>query len=329
MAQEKARIARLVRGVAAATATSAAVAAAIVAYSKLLVDHALPLPPALPAEQRTYVSKQAGELGYYVDRAVEGRPLLLIHSVNAAANSREMAPLFAHYRAHRPVYALDLPGYGFSDRSDRVYSPALFAAAIADFLATVVREPADVIALSLGAEFAASAALAAPAQVHSLALISPSGLRSGDLQLPGPGLYRFLAQPLWSQALFDLLASRRSIRFFLSRNFAGDLPVELADYAYATAHQPGARYAPLRFLAGQLFTPAIWRTTYMKLTVPTLTIYDRDPNVTFDRLPAVVAANKHWSTARVAPSLGLPHWELPQATFAALDRFWAAADESA
>ena len=38
-----------------------------------------------------------------------------------------------------------------------------------------MNEPADIIALSLGSEFAAKAALEAPELVHSLTLISPSG----------------------------------------------------------------------------------------------------------------------------------------------------------
>jgi pimeloyl-ACP methyl ester carboxylesterase len=46
-------------------------------------------------------------------------PMLLVHSVNASASAAEMAPLFDYYRQSRSVYALDLPGFGFSDRSDR------------------------------------------------------------------------------------------------------------------------------------------------------------------------------------------------------------------
>jgi pimeloyl-ACP methyl ester carboxylesterase len=103
---------------------------------------------------------------------------VLIHSVNAAASAYEMRPIFEQYRGKRPIYALDLPGFGFSERSDRRYTPQLFSEAIADLLRTQVREtqPVDIVALSLGCEFAASVALAMPERVRSLALISPTGL---------------------------------------------------------------------------------------------------------------------------------------------------------
>ncbi|PQJ97667.1 alpha/beta fold hydrolase [Chromatium okenii] len=83
-----------------------------------------------------------------------------------------MKPLFEHYRAQRPVYALDLPGFGHSDRSKRRYSPELFAGVIAEFLEQVVKVPADVAAFSLGCEFAARATLQQPTLVTSLTLLS-------------------------------------------------------------------------------------------------------------------------------------------------------------
>ena len=45
------------------------------------------------------------------------------------------------------MFALDLPGFGFSERSDRTYSPVLYRNAITDFLANVVGEAADVVLL--------------------------------------------------------------------------------------------------------------------------------------------------------------------------------------
>lgn len=308
-----------------------AVAGGWILYSKLAIDHDVPLQDAIPAERVAFLSKTAGRLSYYVDRQVSGRPLVLIHSVNAAASAYEMRPLFEHYRSRRPVFALDLPGYGFSKRSPRVYTPQVFESAILDLLKTQVGEPADVIALSLGCEFIARAALAQPERFHSLALISPSGFNPPDAgrasQQAGvmgasDVLYSFFSFPLWGRAFFDLIATRRSIKFFLGQSFVGPIAPGFVDYAYATSHQAGAEHVPLYFLSGKLFTPNVLARVYENVHTPTLVIYDRDAFVRFDRLPDLLERNPHWQAERITPGLGLPHFEKLPETAQVLNKFW-------
>lgn len=283
------------------------------------------LPKAIDSPLSQVDSSRAGRLAYYGDASGTGRPLLLIHSINAAASSREVQPLFEHYRGRRPVYSLDLPGFGQSDRGARPYSAALYAHAIEDLLAHLGDEPADLVALSLSAEFAARAALAAPQRFASLALISPTGF--GRRPLPPAALgrlaHRVLTAPGLGQGLFEMVSSHRSIRYHLNKSFTGTAPDALVDYAYLTSHQPGARHAPLMFLSLQLFTPDAVERLYRRLTgLPVLALADRDPYVTFERIPEVMAACPNWRQERLAPHMGLPHWERPEETFAALDRFW-------
>jgi pimeloyl-ACP methyl ester carboxylesterase len=266
-----------------------------------------------------------GRLCYYADRSASGRPLVLVHSINAAPSAFEMRPLFEHYRARRPVYAPDLPGFGRSERRARRYSPQLFADALGDLLGQVEGAAADLVAFSLGAEFAARVAAALPGRIRSLVLISPTGFsrRSLPSQTLSERLHKGLSLPVLSQGLFDLLTSRPSIRYFLGQAFVGATPPELIEYAYATAHQPGARHAPLYFLSGQLFTADACARLYAEVGQPTLVLYDRDPNVSFDLLEGFVAGHAHWRAERITPTLGLPHWEKPAETAAAMDRFWA------
>ena len=308
-----------------------AVAGGWIGYSALAVDHRQPLPDAILADKLTFLSKAGGWLNAYVDRNAAGRPLVLIHSVNAAASAFEMGPLFRHYRSQRPVYALDLPGYGQSNRLQRNYTPQLFANAIAEFIETQVGEPADVVGLSLGCEFVARAALSRPELFHSLVLISPSGLGSASSgrasqQTEAKGiagnLHRAFSFPLWGRALFDLIATRRSIQFFLRKSFEGPVTPGFVDYGYATAHQPGAEHVPLRFIAGMLFTPDAATTLYEPLAVPALVLYDQDYFVGFDALPQVLQANPRWQAVRIAPTRGLPHFEKLVETAAAMSSFW-------
>jgi pimeloyl-ACP methyl ester carboxylesterase len=238
-----------------------------------------------------------------------------------------MKPLFEHYRQQRPVYAPDLPGFGQSDRADRSYSPEFYAEVISAFLDEVVGEAADVVALSTSAEFAARASLTQD-KVASLALISPTGF--GARTPPGPAtqdkLLRAFRTPALSKALYSTLTVKPSIRFFLNKNFVAAPPSELVDYAYRTTKAPGARHAPFHFLAMKLFTANAAKTLYPQVRVPTLVLYDKDPNISFERLPGVLKDCPNWRAARISPTLGMPHWEQPAQTVAAMDTFWASAD---
>lgn len=321
----------LAKGVGATGAIVVAAVGGWIVYSALGVNHNMMLPAAVDAERTQIDIEGIGKVNYYVDRAQGGRPLVLVHSINAAASAFEMKPLFEHYRTSRPVYVLELPGYGFSDRSDRRYSPALFVEAIGAFLQSEVGEEADVIALSLSSEFAASVALAQPSLVRSLALISPTGFgepRSVP-QETSERIHGFVTFPLWSQALYDLLALRPSIAYFLNKNFAGSAPSDIIEYAYLTSHQPGAKNAPFYFLSTQLFTWDIRESVYEQLETPTVVLYDQDPNVGFEMLPTALEQNVNLRTARIAPSFGLPHWEHPTETAEALDEFWRDVEQQA
>lgn len=296
------------------------------AYSRLAVPHDLPLPPALDAGREDFELSGFGRLAVYADRSGTGRPLLLLHSVNAAASSAEMRPLFGRFRGERPVFALDWPGFGLSARPDVRYTPELFARAARALLERTGE--ADVVALSLGSEFAARAALEG-AGVRSLALISPSGLgtpRGGTQRANAEGgaerLHRRLAFPLWAQALYDLIVTRPSIVYFLKQSFVGPVDERLADYGYLSGHRPGARYAPLYFLSGSLFDRNAFEKLYARLDVPTLALYDQDAFVNFDRLPELVSQNGNVRAERIPETRGLPQFDAPDKTAAALERFW-------
>ncbi len=299
-----------------------------------LVDHAVPLTNAIDSERKTLRTRAGQQISYYFDRHAEGRPLLLVHGVNAAASAYEMRPLFLAYRGKRPVYAVDLPGFGFSERDPRAYTPSLFATAIEDILARIKSQhhdqAADVVALSLGSEFVARAALEKQRLARSLAFISPTGLsrhlKSSHKGAAADVLQRVLGAAPLGQLFFDALVSHASIGYFLGQSFSGKVDRGLRDYSYATSHQPGARFAPLAFLSGALFTPDVRDAVYAKLDVPALVLYDEDAYTKFDALPDLLARGPNWKGERVPGTRGLPQFDKLEATTDALDRFWSSAE---
>ncbi len=302
--------------IASATAALAGfgLALAWIAYSRTRIPHEIPMTAALDGELRFYDSPSAGLLGYYVGGASQRgkKPLLLIHSVNAAASSFEMRPLFDRLtRTHR-VYALDLPGFGFSARMDRDYTPELMRDAILDFSTHVLKKEAvNAVALSLGCEFLAMAGARAPKRFKSLTLLSPTGLGSRSRHVrPLPRLRNALRAPVWRRPLFDLLTTRASIRFFTRQSAKRPMPASFSDYAYESSHQPNAEHAAFAFLSNALFSPDII-DAYNALEMPVLMLYGDDRFGGYDPVASALN-NPNWRIAYVDGAGALPHWDSPE-----------------
>ena len=291
---------------------------------------AKPLTPALDAEQFAVTLDGNVTLRGYQGEVLEGTPLVLLHSINAAPSAMEIRPLFEHYRDKRPVMAPDLPGFGLSDRPAVSYSSAQYAQWIAEWL-KAFHSPPDVVALSLTGEFVARAILEQGIRIRSLTLISPTGMGTASPpSLPsGSRLDRVLNSPWVGKSLFRALTTKASIRWFLNKAFVGPTPEYLVQYAWETARQPGAHLVPLKFLTFRLFTEQAMSRLYSRLTLPCLVLYDDDPNIGFERLSELADANDQWTIKRLVPSMGLPHWELPADTIEALDDFWGLSAQDA
>ncbi len=291
--------------------------AGAIAYGRFGTPQSLPMPPAVSGERRV-LQRRAGPLSYYVTGS--GAPLLLIHSVNAAASAYEVRPLAEALKSERRVYAVDLPGFGFSDRSDRGYEIALYVAAIHDMLDEIAAEAGqgaiDVIALSLSSEFLARAAAERPDAFRSVAFVSPTGFQRGSSARGEgnggtrevPGLFAGLNVPAWSRGLYNLLVTRPSIRFFLEKTWGSKgISEDLLDYDYLTTHQPGAEHAPYAFVSGRLFTANI-RAVYERLTGPVLVVHGTKGDFQDFSEAGWAKARRNWRFVSLEAG-ALPHFE--------------------
>ena len=249
------------------------------------------------------------------------RPLLLIHSINAAGSSYEVRPIYEHFRRGRTVYSVDLPGFGFSERSDRVYFARLMIDAIHAMVAEIRRvhgeHPIDALALSLSSEFLARAASERPGDFRSIALVSPTGFNSGApyRQPPGttrarPAFYRILRFPLWDRGFYRALTTRWSIRYFLERTWGSKAIDEgMLDYDYRTTHQPGARFAPYYFVSGYLFSLDITRV-YESLKMPVWLSHGIRGDYQDYSYAAEFSLRPNWTITEF-PTGALPQFEVP------------------
>lgn len=118
---------------------------------------------------------QAGghRIHYYVGG--EGPPLVVVHGI--ASRAADGAPLFRSLKREHRLYALDLLGYGDSDKPrDASYSVAMQADVVRGFLDALHLRRPDVMGISLGGWISLKLAAAHPERVRRLVLVSSAGL---------------------------------------------------------------------------------------------------------------------------------------------------------
>lgn len=275
-----------------------------------------PLEPALNGERLGF---QSGGLPVNLYMAGKGAPLLLIHSVNAAASAAEVRPLHDHFQRTHTVFSIDLPGYGLSDRSDRAYTPRVMIDALHAATALIRQrtgaQAVDALAVSLSSEFLARAATEEPAHYRTVALVSPTGLGRKDKRrgpegstLAMPWLLSALRGPGWGGLLFKGLTRPGVIRFFLNKTWgSSDIDEPMWRYAVATAQQPGAEHAPLHFISGGLFSRDI-QNVYEAIQSPTWMSHGVRGDFTDYAQKTLVADKPNWRIS-VYQTGAMPYFE--------------------
>lgn len=140
-----------------------------------LVDRGLDASLRLHGMHSEFVTVDGHRLHYQVGGS--GRPVLLIHGLGSrAADWANLIPALLN-GGHR-VYAVDLLGYGLSDKpKDGNYSIASQALLVEHFLAQQHLPQVDLAGWSMGGWIAMRVALQHPEQVRRLVLFDSAGLR--------------------------------------------------------------------------------------------------------------------------------------------------------
>jgi pimeloyl-ACP methyl ester carboxylesterase len=259
-------------------------------------------------------------------RARKGRPVLLLHGIHAAAWSYEWRSNVDALAAAHDVYTIDLLGFGMSDRPQAKYTARLYLRLIDDFARQVIGHPTTLIASSLTAAYAAVLGARDPGQYPSLVLIEPTGLvrRNGAATTRGDVARLVVDSPVVGPAVFNTLASKRSLRYWLQRAYV-DLEFvtpELVDIYYRAAHQPGARHAPAALLSGHLNLDV--RGAVRRLRQPVMLIWGEQAVETpVEDARGFLALNQGIQLTILDPAGMLPHDEQAAEFNAVVTKFLA------
>lgn len=169
-----------------------------------------------------------------------GTPLILLHGFSSSTYSWKdvFEPLAKDYR----VIAVDLKGFGFSDKPDGDYTRRGQAILVAHLLDYLKIDQAWLAGNSMGGEVALNFALQNPQRVAGLILID-----SGGVSVPGSGSLApgYARIPFVGPVLIALaLTSDRLVRQGLEKSFYDDAKI--------TDERVAAYYRPLKTRGGQL-----------------------------------------------------------------------------
>jgi pimeloyl-ACP methyl ester carboxylesterase len=259
---------RNVLGVTAGTVGLTAVA------NRLLTARSEEFEPFLRGDHGTY-RWRGFDIAYTEAGDPDDQDVLLFHGINAAGSSHEFWRVFDALSEEYHVIAPDLPGFGHSDRPPLLYSSSLYATFVGDAIGDLSDEPPIVVASSLSGSYAAMAARGQ--DVAELILICPTDSSMGNRNV---WLRSLLRAPLVGQALYNLIASKVSIRHFHDDHGYYDMDNLSDDVEWESAHQPGARFAPASFVSGFLDPEDDLGDVLAELDVPMTLVWGRDADIT-------------------------------------------------
>ena len=226
-----------------------------------------------------------------------GPPLLLIHGIGGDAD--EWAFCFGALAATHRVVALDLLGFGRSDKPAIEYGIAVFVEVLDHFLRALNIPRASLIGSSLGGWIAAAFALRFPQRVDKLVLVSTAGVWAGPTDLP-----------------FDLHVSTHAhMRYVMERVFYNKSLAtnEIVDLAYRQHLERGDGYTIDRLLHNLRDGRERLDDSIGRLTMPVLVIWGEQDEL----IPVENARRIHelvpGSKLEIIPQCGhLPALERPE-----------------
>lgn len=293
------------------------------------VQQVLMEPPPILADYTREVRLASGlRLHCYEAGGGPATPLVLIHGLGDEADSwRHVLP---HLARKRRVIALDLPGFGRSDKPRRAYTTAFFARTLVELLAELGIERAMLAGSSMGAMVAQRLALARPDLVERLVLID------GALPIvpirPQGMLLRFLTPGL-GELTYNSLRRSQDQAYESLRPYYFDLDGlsdEDRDFlrrrVWARVWNDGQRDAflsALRWLAIDSTSRVdSWRARLATMTTPTLLVWGDSDQIQPAALGEAMADLLPAARLTLLAGCGhLPQQERPAALIAALISF--------
>lgn len=215
----------------------------------------------------------------------DGCPILFLHGFGAALTQwrANLLPLSEHHT----IYALDLLGFGASEKASTEYRVNLWVEQVRDFCEQFVGEPVVLVGHSLGALVALSTTIADPALVQRLVLVTLPSTRQemlpNWLQSMVHSIENAFANPFLISLILRIARRPSFIRSALQKVYANAHHVtdELVSSFITPALEPGAERTLLKLVRSRTATDFSedTRSLLSNLHIPALVLWGEQDRV--------------------------------------------------
>lgn len=283
------------------------------------MTHTQLMPTQISVEPKIANSNFCGEFGEwmwrgwkicyaYITNPKSPVPVLLVHGFGGSI--RHWRQNISELSKHHSVYAVDLLGFGASDKPVTPYTIKLWVEQIHEFWQTFVQVPTVLVGNSIGSLTCLQAAATHPEMVRGVAMISlpdmsEQNTKSNSLRFLQDKILGVLTSPIVLKPLFFLLRQPRIVKRWASFAYACKEAVteELLEILMTPAREKGAVHAFCAILKSMMskdFSPCI-RSIVTDLKLPSLLMWG-----TLDRMIPLSLAH---SLLKLNPQLQLVELE--------------------
>lgn len=255
-----------------------------------------------------------------------GSPILLIHDLTVGSSVYEFNKIVDTLSQKHEVYAIDLLGYGLSDKPNMTYTNYLYVQLIIDFIKNIIKRKTDIIVTGDSAQIAVMACHNDPEVINKMIFINPSSLYQSN-QIPSKRtkmLKILLDTPIIGTFIYNLFTNKTVFeKIFEKEYFYNSINIEEKDIlAYLeAAHLPDhtSKYVYSSYIGKYINTNIIHALKEINHSI--YIIGGEEENEIHTTVENYLYYNSAIESVFIPYTRHLPHMEMPERTIENIEMF--------
>lgn len=150
-----------------------------------------------------------------------GKPILCIHSMKTGASSYEFNKIIKTLSKNRTVYAIDLIGFGKSEKPKLTYTAYMYVQLLHDFINDVIQDKIDIITSGNSNSFVTMLSLQNSNLIDKLIFINPGDLKklAKNPTNKNAVLKHLLETPILGTLIYNIINSKINMKNQFSNSY--------------------------------------------------------------------------------------------------------------